>query len=177
MGNAIGGVGIDSEMAKSFQRILTKQGLKFKLGTKVTGAQKSSNGKVIVSVESAKDPNKKEDLDCDVLLVCVGRRPYTDNLGLEELAIERDQRGRIPVNSRFQTVLPNIYAIGDCILGPIWPTKPKTKASSAWKALPEDRYTLITTVFRLSSTLIQKYPTVAPRLTTTRMAWSKLSEI
>ena len=60
--NAIGGVGIDSEMAKSFQRILTKQGLKFKLGTKVTGAQKSSNGKVIVSVESAKDPNKKEDV-------------------------------------------------------------------------------------------------------------------
>merc|ERR1712137_32279 len=116
--NLIGGVGIDSEMAKSFQRILTKQGLKFKLGTKVTGAQKS-DGKIIVSVENAKDSNKKENLDCDVLLVCVGRRPYTDNLGLEELAIERDQRGRIPVNSRFQTVIPNIYAIGDCILGPM----------------------------------------------------------
>merc|ERR1712136_669747 len=112
------GIGIDVEVAKSFQRILTKQGLKFKLGTKVTGAQKS-DGKIAVSVENVKDPNKKENLDCDVLLVCVGRRPYTDNLGLEELAIERDQRGRIPVNSRFQTVVPNIYAIGDCILGPM----------------------------------------------------------
>jgi dihydrolipoamide dehydrogenase len=114
----IGGVGIDAEMAKSFQRILTKQGLHFKLGTKVIGAQKSA-GKVIVSVENVKDSTKKEDMECDVLLVCVGRRPYTDNLGLEELSIERDQRGRIPVNSRFQTVLPNVYAIGDCILGPM----------------------------------------------------------
>jgi len=59
--NLIGGVGIDSEMAKSFQRILTKQGLKFKLGTKVTGAQKS-DGKIIVSVENAKDSNKKENV-------------------------------------------------------------------------------------------------------------------
>jgi dihydrolipoamide dehydrogenase len=78
-------------------------------------------------------------MDCDVLLVCVGRRPYTNNLGLEEMSIERDQRGRIPVNSRFQTVVPkyvryiflkvektysflrliSIYAIGDCILGPM----------------------------------------------------------
>ena len=57
----IGGVGIDAEMAKSFQRILTKQGLKFKLGTKVTGAQKS-DGKIVVSVENAKDPNKKENV-------------------------------------------------------------------------------------------------------------------
>lgn len=116
--NAIGGIGIDGEMAKSFQRILTKQGLQFKLGSKVMGAQKSG-GKVIVTVENVKDSSKKEEMDCDVLLVCVGRRPYTNNLGLEEMSIERDQRGRIPVNSRFQTVVPNIYAIGDCILGPM----------------------------------------------------------
>lgn len=58
-------------------------------------------------------------LECDVLLVSVGRRPYTNNLGLEEMGIERDQRGRIPVNSVFQTVIPNIYAIGDCIHGPM----------------------------------------------------------
>lgn len=92
-------------MAKSFQRILGKQGIKFKMGTKVTGATKSGSG-VKVSVEDVKDPNKKENLDCDVLLVCVGRRPYTNNLGLEELGIERDEKGRVPVNSRFQTVVP-----------------------------------------------------------------------
>ena len=80
------------------QRICTKQGLKFKLNTKVTGARKEGD-KVKVSVESVKD-GKTEELEADVLLVCVGRRPYTDNLGLEEMGIERDDRGRIPVNSR-----------------------------------------------------------------------------
>lgn len=115
---SIGGVGIDGEVAKSFQKILAKQGLKFKLGTKVTGAEKSG-GTIQVKVEDAKSPDKKETLECDVLLVCVGRRPYTENLGLEGMGIERDQRGRIPVNSLFQTVIPNIYAIGDCIHGPM----------------------------------------------------------
>ncbi|KRT84499.1 pyridine nucleotide-disulfide oxidoreductase, partial [Oryctes borbonicus] len=115
---SIGGIGIDGEVAKSFQKILTKQGLKFKLGTKVTGASKSG-GVIKVSVEDVQNPDKKEELECEVLLVCIGRRPYTANLGLEELGIERDQRGRIPVNSVFQTVIPNVYAIGDCIHGPM----------------------------------------------------------
>lgn len=115
--NSIGGLGIDAEMSKNFQRILTKQGIKFKLGTKVTGATRSGDT-VSVSVESAKD-GKQEELQCDTLLVCVGRRPYTNNLGLEELGIEKDDKGRIPVNSRFQSVIPNIYAIGDCIHGPM----------------------------------------------------------
>nr|CAH7750356.1 unnamed protein product [Callosobruchus chinensis] len=115
---SIGGIGIDGEVAKTFQRILQKQGLSFKLNTKVTGATKE--GSVIkVNIEDAKDPDKKETLECEVLLVCVGRRPYTHNLGLEELGIEKDQRGRVPVNSVFQTVIPNIYAIGDCIHGPM----------------------------------------------------------
>ncbi|GJQ71330.1 hypothetical protein Trydic_g11064 [Trypoxylus dichotomus] len=115
---SVGGVGIDGEVAKTFQKVLTKQGLKFKLGTKVTAATKSG-GVIKVSVEDVKSPDKKEELECEVLLVCIGRRPYTVNLGLEELGIERDQRGRIPVNSVFQTVIPNIYAIGDCIHGPM----------------------------------------------------------
>ncbi|CAB3387193.1 Hypothetical predicted protein [Cloeon dipterum] len=115
---SIGGLGIDGEVSKNFQRILAKQGLKFKLNTKVTGARKEGS-KVLVSVESVKDPEKKEELDCDVLLVCVGRRPYTNNLGLEEIGIERDEKGRVPVNSRFQTVIPNVFAIGDCIHGPM----------------------------------------------------------
>ncbi|XP_046400642.1 dihydrolipoyl dehydrogenase, mitochondrial [Ischnura elegans] len=117
---SIGGMGIDGEVSKTFQRILGKQGLKFKLGTKVTGAtRQSSDGPITVSVENVKDPTKKEQLECDVLLVCVGRRPYTQNLGLEEIGIERDEKGRIPVNSRLQTVIPNIFAIGDCIHGPM----------------------------------------------------------
>lgn len=116
--DTIGGVGIDLEVSKGFQKILVKQGLNFKLGTKVMGAEKTSNG-ITVKVEDVKDPNKKEELPCDVLLVCVGRRPYTENLGLQELGIQVDNRGRIPVNERFQTVIPSIYAIGDCIPGPM----------------------------------------------------------
>lgn len=115
---SIGGAGIDGEVSKTLQKILGKQGLKFKLGTKVTGATKSG-GEIKVAIEDAKDPSKKEELGCDVLLVCVGRRPYTKNLGLEDIGIERDEKGRIPVNNRFQTVIPNIYAIGDCIHGPM----------------------------------------------------------
>lgn len=101
----IGGMGIDGEVSKTMQKVLAKQGLKFKLGTKVMAASKRGN-EIVVSVEDAKDSSKKEDLTCDVLLVCVGRRPYTHNLGLEDLGIERDEKGRIPVNNRFQTVVP-----------------------------------------------------------------------
>ncbi|KOC68872.1 Dihydrolipoyl dehydrogenase, mitochondrial [Habropoda laboriosa] len=115
---SIGGAGIDGEVSQTLQKILAKQGLKFKLGTKVTAAKKTGS-EILVSVEDAKDPSKKEDLPCDVLLVCVGRRPYTANLGLEDMGIERDEKGRIPVNNRFQTVVPSIYAIGDCIHGPM----------------------------------------------------------
>merc|ERR1712042_301099 len=113
----VGGMGIDMEISKNFQRICQKQGLKFKLNTKVVGARKDGD-KVFVNIEGVKD-GKTDELEADVLLVCVGRRPYTDNLGLEEVGIERDDRGRVPVNSRFQTVLPNIYAIGDVIQGPM----------------------------------------------------------
>ncbi|XP_005910979.2 dihydrolipoyl dehydrogenase, mitochondrial [Bos mutus] len=114
----VGGVGIDMEISKNFQRILQKQGFKFKLNTKVTGATKKSDGKIDVSIEAASG-GKAEVITCDVLLVCIGRRPFTQNLGLEELGIELDTRGRIPVNTRFQTKIPNIYAIGDVVAGPM----------------------------------------------------------
>ncbi|XP_064607210.1 dihydrolipoyl dehydrogenase, mitochondrial-like [Liolophura sinensis] len=113
-----GGLGIDMEIAKNFQRILAKQGLKFKMNTKVTGAQKVGDNLIKVDIEGVKD-SKKEELDCDVLLVCIGRRPYTSNLGLDNLGISTDNKGRIPVNSRFQTSVPSVYAIGDCIEGPM----------------------------------------------------------
>merc|ERR1712200_168551 len=113
----VGGMGIDMDISKQFQRICTKQGIKFKLNTKVTGARRDGD-KVFVNIEGVKD-GKTEELEADCLLVCVGRRPYTNSLGLQEMGIETDDRGRIPVNSRFQTVIPNVYAIGDCIHGPM----------------------------------------------------------
>ncbi|GBP25785.1 Dihydrolipoyl dehydrogenase [Eumeta japonica] len=114
---SIGGVGIDSEVAKTLQKILTKQGLKFKLTTKVTGARKEGNN-IKVDLEAAAG-GSKETMDCDVLLICIGRRPYTKNLGLDKVGIVLDDRGRIPVNNKFQTTVPGIYAIGDCIHGPM----------------------------------------------------------
>lgn len=115
---SIGGQGIDSEISKTFQRILQKQGLKFKLNTKVLKADKV-DGKIHVEVEDVKS-SEKETLDCNVLLVCVGRRPYTKGIGLEELGIPTDDKGRVEVNSKFQTEkYENIYAIGDCIQGPM----------------------------------------------------------
>lgn len=114
---SIGGMGIDGDVAKQFQKILTKQGMKFKLGTKVMSAQRNGNA-VRVGLEDAKS-GAKEEVECDALLVSVGRRPYTEGLGLESVGIVKDDRGRIPVNGRFQTIVPNIFAIGDCIHGPM----------------------------------------------------------
>ncbi|KAI6175256.1 Dihydrolipoyl dehydrogenase [Aphelenchoides fujianensis] len=114
---AVGGAGMDGEVAKNFQRILTKQGFKFMLNTKVMSAKKDG-GKILVSVEGAKD-GKKEELDCDVLLVAIGRRPYSQGLGLENVGLKLDKRGRIEVNERFQTAVDGIYAIGDIIEGPM----------------------------------------------------------
>jgi len=111
-------MGIDMEISKNFQRILQKQGVKFKLSTKVMGATKRPDGKIDVSVEAAAG-GKSETLTCDVLLVCIGRRPFTQNLGLDSVGIELDNRGRIPVNNRFQTKVPSIYAIGDVVAGPM----------------------------------------------------------
>jgi len=116
MGN-IGGVGIDLDVAKSFQRIMQKQNITFKLNTKVTGAKKTEGG-IQVIMESAKD-GKQETLDASTLLVCVGRRPYTADLGLETVGISTDKAGRINVNDFFETEAAGIYAIGDVIKGPM----------------------------------------------------------
>ncbi|XP_031419990.1 dihydrolipoyl dehydrogenase, mitochondrial [Clupea harengus] len=114
----VGGMGIDMEISKNFQRILQKQGMKFKLGTKVMGATKRADGLIDVAIEAAAG-GKNETMTCDVLLVCVGRRPFTSHLGLESVGIELDNRGRIPVNNRFQTNVPSIFAIGDVVAGPM----------------------------------------------------------
>jgi len=111
----VGGMGIDMEISKSTQKILAKQGLKFMLNTKVTNAVNNGSS-VSVTVE---DKKGEKVLDCESLLVCIGRRPYTNNLGLESVGIQLDNRGRVPINDRFQTSVPNIYAIGDVVAGPM----------------------------------------------------------
>ena len=109
--------GIDAEVARNFQRILTKQGFKFKLSSKVTAVEKSG-GALQVTVEPAAG-GEAETITADVVLVSVGRVPYTDGLGLEEVGVELDQRRRVVVDSQYQTNVPGIYAIGDVIAGPM----------------------------------------------------------
>ncbi len=109
--------GMDLDAAKALQRILEKQGLTFKLGQKVTGA-KTTEKDVSFTVESAAG-GVAETLTSDVLLVAIGRNAYTDGLGCDVAGIKRDQRGRIEVGEHYNTSLPNVYAIGDVIKGPM----------------------------------------------------------
>jgi dihydrolipoamide dehydrogenase len=109
--------GMDVEVGKQLHRSLEKQGFEFRLGTKVAGAETTKSG-VILSLEPAKGGDA-EALECDVVLVSIGRRPFTDGLGLEEIGVSRDERGVITVDGRFQTNVPGIFAIGDVIPGPM----------------------------------------------------------
>jgi dihydrolipoamide dehydrogenase len=109
--------GIDSEVAKQFHRILQKQGIAVRLSSKVAAVDNS--GKVLkVKVEPA-GGGAAETLDADVVLVAIGRVPYTDGLGLEALDVKKDNRGRILVDPHFRTNVEGIYAIGDVIAGPM----------------------------------------------------------
>ncbi|MGH6960692.1 MAG: FAD-dependent oxidoreductase, partial [Dongiaceae bacterium] len=109
--------GMDGEIAKQFQRVLTKQGMTFRLGTKVTAAKKTKAG-VTLTLEPAAG-GKVETLDADVVLVAIGRRPHTNGLGLETAGVAVDNRGRITTDGHFRTNVPGIYAIGDVIAGPM----------------------------------------------------------
>jgi dihydrolipoamide dehydrogenase len=109
--------GMDGEVARQFQRILQKQGMDFKLGTKVTGVDTS--GKMLkVQVEPAAG-GAAETVEADVVLVAIGRTPYTEGLGLKEAGVALDQRGRIETNAHYATNVAGIYAIGDAIKGPM----------------------------------------------------------
>ena len=110
--------GMDGDVAKNFQRILKKQGFEFKLSSKVTGVEKK--GKALkVSVEPASGEAAGETLDADVVLVAIGRRPFTEGLGLEEVGVELDERKRVKTDGHFKTNIDGIYAIGDVIAGPM----------------------------------------------------------
>ncbi len=108
---------MDLGMTKKLQTIMAKQGMEFMLEVKVTGA-KSGKGGVEVSYEDIKEKTSKT-ITGDVVLVATGRKPYSEGLGLETLGIERDKRGVVNVNDHFQTTVPNVYAIGDLIRGPM----------------------------------------------------------
>jgi dihydrolipoamide dehydrogenase len=109
--------GMDAEIAQTFERVLGKQGIKFRLGTKVTAARKGNDG-VTLTVEPAKG-GPSEEIKADVVLVSIGRRAYTDGLGLAEAGVELDDRGRVKVDVHYATNVPGIYAIGDVIAGPM----------------------------------------------------------
>ncbi|MCE2575865.1 dihydrolipoyl dehydrogenase [Komagataeibacter sp. FNDCR2] len=109
--------GTDNEIAKSFQRILTRQGLKMKLGHKVTKAEKGPNG-VTLTVEPAQG-GTAETLEADVVLLAIGRTAASKGFGLEEAGVALDKRGRIVTDAHYATNVPGIYAIGDVIAGPM----------------------------------------------------------
>jgi dihydrolipoamide dehydrogenase len=109
--------GLDGEVARHFHRILEKQGMVFKLGTKVERVE--TKGKDCTVTLAAADGGKSETLHFDAVLVAVGRVPCTQGLGLSEAGVRTDNRGRVLVGDRFETNLPSVYAIGDVIRGPM----------------------------------------------------------
>lgn len=132
--------------SKQFQRTLTKQGLKFKLNTKVVSAEKT-DGKVTIKTEAAKggkeetvrltfftlssDTYTKLQLDADVVLVAVGRRPYVEGLNLEAVGVEKDDKGRIIIDDQFNTSVKNIKCIGDVTFGPMLAHKAEEEGLSS----------------------------------------------
>jgi len=109
--------GIDDEITKFLQRILAKQGMVFKLGSKVTKAD-TSGASVKLTVEPAKG-GAAETVEADIVMVCIGRRPYLQGLGLDKASVKLTSHGRIAVDTHFQTSVPGIFAIGDAIDGPM----------------------------------------------------------
>ncbi|TLP46923.1 dihydrolipoyl dehydrogenase [Cohaesibacter sp. CAU 1516] len=109
--------GMDGEIVKNAQRMFKKQGFDFKLGSKVTGIEKAKKG-LKVSIEPAAGGDASE-LQADVVLVAIGRRPYTDGLGLDGVGVQLDERGRVATDAHFKTNVDGIYAIGDVIAGPM----------------------------------------------------------
>ncbi|QCI66115.1 dihydrolipoyl dehydrogenase [Phreatobacter stygius] len=108
--------GTDAEVAKQFQRLMGKQGITFQLASKVTGAKASKKG-VSLTVEPAAGGNAQT-IEADVVLVAIGRRPFTENLGLEAAGVALE-RGRVVIDNHFASNVPGIYAIGDVVRGPM----------------------------------------------------------
>ncbi len=121
--------GMDSEVQKTFQRILAKQGMNFIMGAAVQSVD-AKKTKASVNYKLRKDDSDHK-LDADVVLVATGRKPFTDGLGLEALGIEMTQRGQIKTDAHWQTTVPGIYAIGDAIEGPMLAHKAEDEGMAA----------------------------------------------
>ena len=121
--------GMDGELATNFQKMLRRQKMKFKLSTKVTGATLSDSG-VALTMEPV-EGGDAETLDADVVLVAVGRKPYTEGLGLEQAGVKTDNGGRIEVDEHFETNVAGVYAIGDVIAGPMLAHKAEDEGVAA----------------------------------------------
>jgi dihydrolipoamide dehydrogenase len=121
--------GMDLDVARSFQRILQKQGVAFKLSSKVTAID-SSGPTLKASVEPAAG-GTRETVEADVALIAIGRVPYTEGLGLDAVGVKRDERGRVGVDAHFATSVPGIYAIGDVIAGPMLAHKAEDEGVAA----------------------------------------------
>jgi dihydrolipoamide dehydrogenase len=123
--------GIDLEVSKAFQRILTKQGMTFQLSTRVTGVEKTGGG-LKVTVEPApggeKSASEKSVIEADVMLVAIGRRPYTAGLGFEAVGVALDGKGRVITDNHYRTNVAGIYAVGDCREGPMLAHKAEDEA-------------------------------------------------
>jgi dihydrolipoamide dehydrogenase len=118
--------GMDLEVSKAFQRILTKQGFSFQLSTKVTGVEKKGPG-LKVTIEPAAG-GEKSTIECDVMLVAIGRIPYTQGLGLAEVGVALDKRGRVITDHHYRTNVAGIHAIGDCREGAMLAHKAEDEA-------------------------------------------------
>lgn len=121
--------GVDKEIATMFQKTLKKQGFDFKLGTKVTATQVDGTTVSLTMEPSA--GGESETVTADAVLVATGRRPYTDGLGLDKLGIPTDRLGRIEVDHEFKTNVPGVWAIGDCIAGPMLAHKAEEEGIAA----------------------------------------------
>jgi dihydrolipoamide dehydrogenase len=120
---------MDGSVANLMHRVLERQGLKFKLGTKVVGSDRTASG-VSLTLEPAKG-GARETLACDVVLVSIGRRPFTEGLGLETIGVARDNRGTVNVDGSFRTNVDNVYAIGDVAPGPMLAHKAEDEGIAA----------------------------------------------
>ena len=109
--------GMDREISNEFKKILTKQGMQFKLNNKVTAVKNVKNKVIVDYINNTTATRERK--ECDKVLVSVGRKPYTEGLNLSKIGIKKDDKGRIEVNEKLQTSLKNIYAIGDVIKGPM----------------------------------------------------------
>ena len=116
--------GLDSEIAKQFQRILQRQGMRFQLSSKVSGIERSSEG-LSVHVEAG---GNTQTLEADIVLVAIGRKPYTDALGLDQIGVKRDGRGRVLTDAHYRTNIEGIRAVGDCREGAMLAHKAEDEA-------------------------------------------------